>query len=178
MEISASFSPYATSPTGAARTGGMARGRADAQAGRELSPEQQQAVRQLQQIDQQVRRHEQAHLAAAAGIAVSGANFQFTQGPDGRQYAVAGEVRIDTSPGRDPEDTIDKAQRIRAAALAPSDPSPQDRAVAVSADQMRMEAQIELNRQRQAAAQANGTEQLPAYAADTSAPGAVLDLYA
>lgn len=178
MEISTSFSPYATGQASTARTGGAARARAEAQAGQELSPEEQQAVRQLQQIDQKVRRHEQAHLAAAAGIAVSGANFQFTQGPDGRQYAVAGEVRIDTSPGRDPEDTIDKAQRIRTAALAPSDPSPQDRAVAASADQMRMEAQIELNRQRQEAAQAGGAGSLPAYAEADSAPGILLDIYA
>lgn len=98
----------------------------------------------LKQTDRAVRAHEQAHLAAAGGLALGGPSFTFQYGPDGRAYAVAGEVPIDTSPGRTPEESIRKAQQIRAAALAPSDPSSQDRAVAAKATQLEIQAQQEL----------------------------------
>ena len=97
--------------------------------------------------DREVRAHEQAHLAAAGGLAVSGASFSYQRGPDGVNYAIGGEVRIDTSPGRTPEETISRAQIIRSAALAPSDPSAQDRAVAAQASRMEMEAKAERSAQ-------------------------------
>jgi hypothetical protein len=90
-----------------------------------------------------------AHLAAAQGIAVSGANFEYKRGPDGVNYAVGGEVSIDTSSEKDPEATIDKARRIVAAALAPSDPSPQDRSVAAKARSMEASARAELAKEQQ-----------------------------
>jgi hypothetical protein len=118
-------------------------------AGREQpSPVEQRQINELRSTDQRVRAHEQAHLSAAAGLAIGGANFQTVRGPDGKQYAVAGEVSIDVSPASTPEQTLDKARRIQAAALAPADPSSQDRAVAAAAAQMQVQAQAELNRQR------------------------------
>jgi hypothetical protein len=60
---------------------------------------------------------------------------------------VAGEVSIDVSPAQTPEQTIAKAKRIQAAALAPADPSSQDRAVAAQAAQMAAKARIELSRE-------------------------------
>ena len=104
------------------------------------------AIVHLQTRDREVRAHEQAHLSAAGGLAVSGASFEYTTGPDGKHYAVGGEVRIDVSKGRTPEETVSKADQIRAAALAPADPSPQDRAVAAAAMQMASEARGELAR--------------------------------
>jgi len=59
---------------------------------------------------------------------------------------VAGEVGIDTSKGRTPEETLARAQQIRAAALAPADPSGQDRAVAAAASQMAADARAEIAR--------------------------------
>ena len=58
---------------------------------------------------------------------------------------MGGEVSIDTSkiPG-DPEATLQKADRIRRAALAPAEPSTQDRQVAAYASQMSLEAQNEI----------------------------------
>lgn len=105
-------------------------------------------IAQLAKTDREVRAHEQAHLAASGGHATSGASYQYTTGPDGKRYAVAGEVGIDTStvPGN-PEATIRKAQIIQAAASAPSDPSGQDRAVAAQAAQMEAKARLELARQ-------------------------------
>ena len=84
---------------------------------RTLTPEQQQEVQKLRQIDRKVREHEAAHMAAGAGLA-GGAHFEYVRGPDGRQYAVAGEVKIDVSPAQTPQQTIAKARRIQAAALA------------------------------------------------------------
>ncbi|PKO86765.1 MAG: hypothetical protein CVU18_13300 [Betaproteobacteria bacterium HGW-Betaproteobacteria-12] len=111
--------------------------------GGELTPEQQRQVDALKQTDRKVRSHEQAHMAAGAGL-VRGSSYAYQAGPDNKRYAVAGEVSIDTSPGRTPEETIAKAQQIRAAALAPADPSTQDRRVAAAASQMEMQARQEM----------------------------------
>lgn len=110
----------------------------------ELSPEAQREVEALKKADAEVRAHEAAHLAAAGGLARGGASYTYKVGPDGKRYAVAGEVRLDTSPvPGDPEATLAKAQRLRAAALAPGNPSPQDRAVAAAASAMAARASAE-----------------------------------
>jgi len=101
-------------------------------------------VAELTQIDTKVRAHEQAHLAAAGSYATGGANFQYAIGPDGKQYAVGGEVGIDTGKESSPEATIGKMQTVRAAALAPADPSPQDQKVAARASLVIAEASQEL----------------------------------
>ena len=113
-----------------------------------LTAEERAAVAELQQTDRAVRAHENAHLAAAGGLA-RGVSFQYATGPDGQQYAVAGEVSIDSSPvSGDPQATIQKAQQIRAAASAPANPSGQDRAVAAQAAQMEAAARVELAAQQ------------------------------
>jgi hypothetical protein len=115
----------------------------------QLSPQERKELEELKKADREVRRHERAHISAAAGIAVSGAQFTFEMGPDGRLYAVSGEVRIDTSevPG-DPAATIEKMKRVRRAALAPQDPSTQDRRVAAEASAREQQARLELARNR------------------------------
>lgn len=133
-------------------TGSTVNGTSDLKIGKNdqvgSDPAVQQQIRKLEEIDRKVRAHEHAHIAAASGLSVSSAIFQYTQGPDGKKYAVGGEVSIDVSEGRTPEETIDKAARVRAAALAPADPSGQDRAVAAMATQMQAAAQVELSSQR------------------------------
>lgn len=119
--------------------------------GRALTEEEQQVVEELKQTDQEVRRHEQAHLAASGGYARGGATYEYQQGPDGRRYAVGGEVSIDTSKESSPEATIRKMRTVRSAALAPADPSGQDRAVAAQATAMEQEARAELAEQQRAA---------------------------
>jgi SprA-related family len=109
-----------------------------------LTPEQQRQVDQLKQADQKVRAHEQAHVAIGADLVRGVASFTYQTGPDDKRYAVAGEVSIDASPGRTPQDTIPKAQHIRATALAPVDPSPQDHSVAAQASRMESEARLEV----------------------------------
>lgn len=113
----------------------------------ELTDEEQKQVEQLKQRDREVRQHEQAHLAAAGGNAIGGPTFEYQTGPDGKRYAVGGEVQIDTSPVEgDPEATIAKMQQIRAAALAPANPSAQDRQVAAQAAAEARDARAELAR--------------------------------
>lgn len=111
---------------------------------RQLTPEEKRVVTELQQIDRQVRDHERAHLAAGHGVITSTADFTYTYGPDGRAYAVAGEVGIDTSPERKPEDNIYKGQRIQAAALAPRDPSATDYRVAAIGSRMEIQGRRDL----------------------------------
>ncbi|MEE9161742.1 MAG: putative metalloprotease CJM1_0395 family protein [Candidatus Neomarinimicrobiota bacterium] len=115
----------------------------------EQSPEEKARIAELKRRDTEVRRHEQAHVAAAGRYARGGANFQYVLGPDGKLYAVGGEVQIDTSEvPDDPEATIRKAQTVRRAALAPSNPSSQDQRVAAAATQMEFEARMELSQER------------------------------
>lgn len=114
----------------------------------QLTPEEQQQVRRLVQTDRAVRAHEQAHLSVGADLVRGAAAYSYQTGPDNRRYAVGGEVSIDTSPGRTPEETIPKAQHIRATALAPVDPSPQDHSVAAQATRMENDARVELSAQK------------------------------
>ncbi len=123
---------------------------------RELTAEEQRQVRELQAADRRVRAHEQAHISVGGNLVRGGATFSYATGPDDTRYAVAGEVSIDTSPGRTPEETIPKAQHIRETALAPVDPSPQDRSVAAKATQMESNARREVAVLLQAEAEGGG----------------------
>ena len=114
----------------------------------ELTESEQDLVDRLEDRDREVRAHEQAHLAAAGALARGGAKYEYQTGPDGRRYAVGGSVSIDTSPvANDPEATIQKAERIKRAALAPAEPSSTDRAVAAKADRLKVRAQRELQQE-------------------------------
>lgn len=117
----------------------------------QYTPEQLKQIAELKARDQEVRAHEQAHLSAAGGIAVSGARFTFVTGPDGQRYATGGEVSIDVSEvAGDPEATLRKADTIRRAALAPANPSGADLSIAAKAAAMANKARGELlNSQKQ-----------------------------
>lgn len=107
-----------------------------------ISQEELAYLTELKNVDAEVRAHEQAHLAAAGGLAKGGASFSYKRGPDGQNYAVGGEVQIDTSRGATPEETLAKMMKVRAAALAPSSPSSQDRKVAAAASSAMSEARL------------------------------------
>ena len=110
-----------------------------------LTAEQQSQVDEMARTDREVRAHEQAHIAAGGVLVRGGANFVYQAGPDGKRYAVGGEVSIDTSPVKDdPAATIGKAFHIQRTALAPANPSSQDRQVAAAASSMAFQAQAEL----------------------------------
>ena len=121
------------------------------QQGSEQQRQQQQQLEQEQQMldelvdrDTEVRAHEQAH-AAVGGAYASAPSYDYQRGPDGKNYAVGGEVKIDISTvPNDPQATINKMQQVRAAALAPVEPSAADRAIASEASMKQAQAQAEL----------------------------------
>lgn len=109
-----------------------------------LSLEARIKIQELAHRDREVRSHEAAH-AATGGPYAGSPRLTYETGPDGRRYAVEGEVDIDTSkiPG-DPEKTLEKAETIRRAALAPANPSAADRAIAAKAVRMASEARRDI----------------------------------
>ena len=108
-------------------------------------------MEQLKQRDREVRSHELAHKAIAGQYARGAPSYAYRIGPDGRRYAVGGEVSIDISKANDPRETLRKAEVIRSAAMAPANPSMQDRQIAMQASAMAAEARHELQLQEQQA---------------------------
>ncbi len=125
--------------------------------GKALSEDERRQVEELKKRDREVRAHEQAHLAAAGGYAMGGARYTYKMGPDGKRYAVGGEVPIDVSevPGN-PQATLQKAMTVRRAALAPSNPSSADRAIAAKAAMMAAQARQEMARDSQSPPSSGG----------------------
>jgi len=113
----------------------------------ELSQDEEQILSQLQARDTEVRAHEAAHQSG--GGSTGGASFTYQQGPDGKMYAIGGEVPISMSGGSTPQETIANARAVIASALAPADPSGQDQAVASSAMMMIAKAQQQLAKDTQ-----------------------------
>jgi hypothetical protein len=109
-----------------------------------LSQEELKTLTELRSRDVEVRAHEQAHLSAAGGYATGGATFSYTTGPNGKRYASAGKVPIDTSTEDTPEATIQKMRTIRRAALAPANPSSADRAIAAQTSSKEIQAMKEM----------------------------------
>lgn len=133
-----------------------------------LTTEQQQQVTELRQRDAHVRQHEAAHQAAG-GELTGAATFSYQVGPDGRSYAVGGEVPLQSRAGRTPDETIAIARRVRTAALAPSDPSAADLAAAAAATQMELRAS---QQKRQGTQGAGAAGQRPAAPGEARAAGA------
>ena len=109
-----------------------------------LSEAELKEVRELSQRDNEVRAHEQAHKSAAGSHGGS-ISLTYKQGPDGKRYAVEGEVPVDLSAVKgDPEATVAKMEQIHRAALAPAQPSSADRRVAARAAQKASKARQEI----------------------------------
>ncbi|BFM14442.1 hypothetical protein R50073_06250 [Maricurvus nonylphenolicus] len=118
------------------------------QAERQVQAQEQQEIRQLSARDAEVRAHERAH-SSVGGTLTGPPTYQFERGPDGVNYAVSGEVSINLSEvAGDPEATLEIARQARSAALAPAEPSDQDRRVASQAAQLELEARQDIAEQR------------------------------
>jgi hypothetical protein len=115
----------------------------------ELSQDEKRLVLDLQSRDAEVHAHESAHQSG--GASTGAATYTYQQGPDGKMYAIGGEVSVSFQSGSTPQETIANAQAVIASALAPADPSGQDMAVASSAMVMMMKAQQQLSRETQEA---------------------------
>lgn len=154
----------------------------------ERSFEEARVLGQLRATDLRVRSHEAAHVSAGGRFVRGGASFSYQQGPDGRQYAIGGEVGIDSSaiPGN-PSATAEKMRVVRAAALAPGDPSSADLAIAVAAARLEAAALAELAAARsESAAKSYANEKAQggslsmgrSPAGEVGAPGPGIDLAA
>jgi hypothetical protein len=128
--------------------------RADAEAEDQSPRDTQQLLQEQLEIadlvsrDREVRAHEQAH-ASIGGAHAGAPTYTFKRGPDGKSYAVGGEVSIDTSPvPGDPEATLRKMELVQRAALAPAEPSAQDLRVAAEAAAQATQARGELGELR------------------------------
>ncbi len=110
----------------------------------DLTSSERHQLSQLQQRDSEVRAHEAAHIASGGSVISGGASFTYQEGPDGKLYAIGGEVPISISSGSTPQESIEIAKQVQAAALAPANPSPQDLKVAASAAMMETRARQEL----------------------------------
>ncbi|CAM3993105.1 MULTISPECIES: putative metalloprotease CJM1_0395 family protein [Pseudoalteromonas] len=119
----------------------------EAQQQEQTAQQEQQDAEQIKELkarDTEVRIHEQAH-ASVGGQYAGSPSYEYQRGPDGTNYAVGGEVQIDVAEIEgDPQATIEKMQTVRAAALAPAEPSGADRAIAADATQKLAAAQAEL----------------------------------
>ena len=154
----------------------------DSRSGRKLSEEEQREVEELRKADRAVRQHEQTH-ASVGGQYVQGVPvYTYTTGPDGKQYATGGEISVDLSPEEDPEETIQKMNTIRRAAIAPADPSSADRAIAARAAQLAAQARQELAREKleETASKSDGSQEVatgirPESKPDNMEPSAVTE---
>ncbi|MFV1984863.1 MAG: putative metalloprotease CJM1_0395 family protein [Thiohalomonadales bacterium] len=107
------------------------------------------SLSKLKAKDRQVRAHEAAHRQAGGRFIRGRTGFKTEKGSDGKEYAVGGDVKIDTSSvAGDSKASLAKAQLIERAALAPADPSTQDRVVAAKAARMAAIARADIAKQR------------------------------
>ncbi|MCB9877188.1 MAG: hypothetical protein H6835_06245 [Planctomycetes bacterium] len=107
---------------------------------------------ELSARDREVRAHEAAHQSAAGELAIGGPSYTFQTGPDGKRYAIGGEVTVRLSEGRTPEETLRKMEHAMQAAHAPDQPSGPDRVVASQAARIAAKARRELAAEKAAQA--------------------------
>jgi hypothetical protein len=113
-----------------------------------LSQDEKRLLDDLKARDAEVKTHEAAHQSSAGGLA-GAASYTYQQGPDGKMYAIGGEVSISTGGASTPEEAIANAKKIESSAMAASSPSSQDFSVASSARMMEMKAKQQLSKQDQ-----------------------------
>lgn len=87
---------------------------------------------ELKRRDREVRRRiaEQRRAAGKYGASI---RFAYEVGPDGKQYAVDGDVQLDTTAQANRKATVEKMVTVRKAALAADRPTPDDQRVAAEA---------------------------------------------
>lgn len=104
-------------------------------------------IMELSMNEKRVIAHEQAHKSAGGELA-GAAHYSYTTGPDGRRYITGGEVSISIPATDDKKEAVRMLERVKAAALAPADPSPQDIRVASSASAKEMRVQAEIAKEQ------------------------------
>ncbi|HCY38192.1 MAG: hypothetical protein DKM50_00380 [Candidatus Margulisiibacteriota bacterium] len=105
-------------------------------------------IQKLKAAEAQLEAHEMAHKMVG-GMYAGFVTYTMAVGPDGKNYKVQGEVNLDSSAAASPEETVRKMERVISAAMAPLNPSPQDRSVVGRAAAMKMQAEQEIRRDKQ-----------------------------
>ena len=82
-------------------------------------------IRRLEQWQAHVIAHEKMHMLAGGSL-VGAPSYTYTYGPDGKKYIEGGEVTFYVPKGLVLEDGEKAIRKLKAAATAPLDPSPQD----------------------------------------------------
>lgn len=114
----------------------------------QITDEEYKIIQQLQKRDAEVRAHEQAHAAIAGQYAAGTASYTYETGPNGKRYAVGGEVPIDVSKDSTPQETLQKMQVVAKAAMAPLNPSAADRRIAARAAMISAQARMEIQQEK------------------------------
>ncbi len=125
------------------------KGKGDSLAENKQAADIKRASNEMAAREQEVIAHEMAHMATGGGL-TGAVSYKYEMGPDGKRYISGGSVSIRISSGGDPEETIRKMQQVRRAAMAPSNPSGMDMAVAAQAAQIEAQARAELAKQNAA----------------------------
>ncbi len=112
-----------------------------------LTDEEQAKVDSMKARDKEVRVHEQRHKAVGGQYAAQ-PSYTMERGPDGHSYVVDGEVSISVSEESTPEKTVAKMKQVYAAALAPAEPSSEDRKVAAEAKNIQHEAEAKIRKEK------------------------------
>ena len=107
---------------------------------KDVSPQQQAMIRDLQQTEKNVRAHEQALKAISSDVGESHSSSRLVE-PNADRNVALDDLSIDAEG----VDTIHILQQVRSAALAPTVPSPQDLRVAASADAQMQQIQAEMS---------------------------------
>ena len=131
------------------------------------------ALERLKQLDRDVRAHESAHAAASGVQTIGSPRFRYTEGPDGKMYAVGGEVTVAVQSSGRPDDAMRAAQALRASALSSDNPSAADLGAAAEAGRMEMEALAAMARENRNAGKdmyGNGPDKAGVYAAAQKNP--------
>lgn len=113
----------------------------------------------LRATDRTVRDSGAAKLAVAGHLA-RGHRVDYRVGPDGHPYAVGSDVDVDTSPGPTPQQTLERAARVRRAALV-GGASLDALGDVVAASRMLSSARLELARSRLDEARRAATPERP-----------------
>jgi hypothetical protein len=109
----------------------------------ELSDTNKEALDELKKRDKKVKKHEAGHTGNPDIQTIGTPRYKYTLGPDGKMYAVGGEVTLSTGRVSNPQDALRKATALKKASLSSDDPSPADFAAASAASQMKAEALLQ-----------------------------------
>lgn len=92
----------------------------------------QRVLEKFKRTDSKIRSHEQVH--ATIGHTTTPIAYTYQKGPDGKMYAVGGNVRFDTSIPNDPKAAAFKLDQLHKAASATSEPSNADNTIATQSN--------------------------------------------